>query len=130
MACEVIVIRGDRPGPENPMRWSHGHPVVVRPAGWRWGREELPEAGKFWIIEVPDADVQDLQPLLESMDTDEEGNPLHIRLWKMHLGDLPQEARAALETHGRVEIRYQDMREHVRNERTHEPLPQNIGTGP
>ena len=45
--------------------YKKGYVVVIRPDGWKWGKEELNKE-KFYIIRVKDTKPEDLQYLTES----------------------------------------------------------------
>ena len=45
--------------------YKKGYVVVVKPDGWKWGKEELNKE-KFYIIRVKDAKPEDLQYLTQS----------------------------------------------------------------
>jgi len=45
--------------------YKKGYVVVIKPDGWKWGKEELNKE-KFYIIRVKDAKPEDLQYLIQS----------------------------------------------------------------
>ena len=45
--------------------YKKGYVVVIKPDGWKWGKEELNKE-KFYIIRVKDAKPEDLQYLTQS----------------------------------------------------------------
>lgn len=123
MGCEILILRSACPGNAGPMCGARGHPVVVRRSGWRWGREELPEAGNFWLIEITDIEAQVLQPYLESAHANAQGEPLMLRLWKVLLDSFPPHILWELETYGRVAVSYEQIREYIVNQHTGVPMP-------
>jgi len=44
--------------------YKKGYVVVIKPDGWKWGKEELNKE-KFYIVRVKDADPEDLQHLTQ-----------------------------------------------------------------
>jgi len=44
--------------------YKKGYVVVIKPDGWKWGKEELNKQ-KFYIIRVKDAKPEDLQHLIQ-----------------------------------------------------------------
>ena len=44
--------------------YKKGYVVVIKPDGWKWGKEELNKE-KFYIVRVKDANPEDLQHLIQ-----------------------------------------------------------------
>lgn len=49
---------------------ENGYVVAIQPDNWNWGERECPPT--FGILKVPDAKVEDLLYLVETLDTYED----------------------------------------------------------
>ena len=106
------------------MRWKAGMPVQVFPFGeWSLGREVDPETSdKFFIVTILDRDVDEMKELLEHGESrDAEPHP-HMRSHRFFLDSLPTRHRRKIEATGRCEITLDQVRKHIRHQRTGEAI--------
>ena len=82
--AELLVKAEDAWG-DDPSRSRKGDIIVVRPDGWKWGKEEcLP---RFIVIKVPNVKAEDLkyleQPLMDNKDPE---NPVTLKRRQYSVG--------------------------------------------
>lgn len=64
-----LLIKSSNTTNSNPLKdlrgcYKKGDVVVVKPDGWKWGKEELNKE-KFYILRVPDKTVEEIQLLVQ-----------------------------------------------------------------
>ena len=67
MGCVILVKAGDAPVPPSGGRWLDLESVAIVNEGHRFGRLEIPSAGKFYHVAITDRDRDslDMQAYLE-----------------------------------------------------------------
>lgn len=90
--------------------YQEGDPVVVMPDGHEWGREEaLPpdEGGRFFILKIPGATVEEVKSLTEPLLDAVTGQMLRRRGRSLPLQSLPAADRAAARRNGQINLPWQ-----------------------
>jgi hypothetical protein len=127
MPCQVVCVRGDGPvnveGHDN-MRWKAGMPVLVFPLHeWNLGREVDPSTSdKFFIVTILDRDVDEMKVIIERSEIDREQTNPHLREWRFFLDSMPLRIRRRIDATGRCDISMDQIRKHVRHQRSGEAL--------
>lgn len=120
MSVEILFVRDDKPGSDE-FTWKRGDPVVVQPAGWKWGREEDPvTSNKFFIVTVTGAavTVETVKAVLDDFPAGPEGEPLRLRTRRLISTAIPAGVLTQLLTTGRYTTTWSSLRNFIRNMRT------------
>ncbi len=143
--AEILVKLSDNdPSGKNPGAYRPGMPVVVKPDGWRWGREEGPP--KFFIVKIPGVPVEEVEKYIEEYyverGVDEEGAPIRERgpmrkIWQFQVNERPTAARTKLQSVGEItvstkatldgkDIRWDDLKAKLYNHKDQTPETRTI----
>jgi hypothetical protein len=130
MPCQVVCVRRDRLRPvgtmlmDENMRWKDGMPESVHPISKRnFGRMVNPETSNgFYIITILDRDPEEMKPILEESEDDSEHVFPHRRKWRFHIENMPAGIRRTLRETGRCEVSMDQIRKHIKHQRTEEMI--------
>ena len=117
MPCCVMVTR--RTVGSGNFAWKLGDPVEVREglfANLNLGLQEVPSAGKFWYIEIPDRTKTQIEPFVTAEPSDVPDK--FLRLYTVDTALLSAQQQADLAANGWTSITWNEARTYIKNQRT------------